>query len=108
GGPNAWWEANGSGPSSSNPWIGSHAGPQFGACPYGWPISAQQQGLLDWIASGQTISVGNLTNSYNVTSGSRSTYGVSLAVTKPGAGRVITVRLTGTLPGAVQIQLPIF
>jgi hypothetical protein len=128
GGPNAWWEANGSGPSSSNPWIGSHAGPQFGACPYGWPISAQQQGLLEsiaarsltgtlyvgrgipnaWIASGQTISVGNLTNSYNVTSGSRSTYGVSLAVTKPGAGRVITVRLTGTLPGAVQIQLPIF
>jgi hypothetical protein len=128
GGPNAWWEANGSGPSSSNPWIGNHAGPQFGACPYGWPISAQQQGLLQsiaarsltgtlyvgrgipnaWIAGGQTISVGNLTNTYNVTSGSRSTYGVSLAVTKPGAGRVITVRLSGTLPGAVQIQLPVF
>jgi hypothetical protein len=52
GGPNAWWEANGSGPSSSNPWIGNHAGPQFGACPYGWPISAQQQGLLQSIDDG--------------------------------------------------------
>ena len=61
-----------------------------------------------WIANGQTIAVGNLTNTYNVTSGARSTYGVSLAVTKPGTGRVITVRLTGTLPGAVQVQLPVF
>jgi hypothetical protein len=138
GGPNAWWEANGSGPSSGNPWIGNHAGPEFGACPYAWPISAQQEGLLQslvaeglsatgtgpytytrplyigrgvpnaWIASGQTISVGNLTNSYTVSSGSRSTYGVSIAVTKPST-RVVTVTLSGTLPGgAVQIQLPIF
>jgi len=128
GGPNAWWEANGSGPSSANPWIGNHAGPQFGACPYGWPISAQQQGLLQsiaaralngtvyvgrgvpnsWIAAGQTIAVGNLTNTYNVTSGARSTYGVSIQVTKPGAGRVVTVSLSGSVPGGVQIQLPIF
>lgn len=36
-------------------------------------------------------------------------YGVSLAVTRPAAGRVITVSLTGTLPGgAVLIQLPVF
>ena len=139
GGPNAWWEANGSGPSASNPWIGDHAGPEFGASPYAWPISAQRQGLLEalvaqglsstgsgpftftqplyigrgipstWIAAGQTISVANITDNYNVTSGARSTYGVSLAVTKPGTGRVITVSLTGTLPaGAVDIQLPIF
>ncbi|HTJ70964.1 MAG TPA: RICIN domain-containing protein [Actinospica sp.] len=139
GGPNAWWEANGSGPDSGNPWIGNHAGPEFGACPYAWPTSAQQQSLLEslvaeglsatgtgpytftrplyigrgvpntWIASGQTISVGNLTTSYDATSGSRSTYGVSLAVTKPGTGRVITVTLSGTLPGgAIAIQLPIF
>lgn len=139
GGPNAWWEANGSGPSSSNPWIGNHAGPEFGACPYAWPISAQQQGLLEalvaeglsssgagpftftrplyigrgipntWIASGQTISVSNITSGYNVTTGARTTYGVSLAVTKPGTGRVITVSLTGTPPtGTVAIQLPIF
>jgi hypothetical protein len=139
GGPNAWWEANGSGPNSANPWQGSHAGPQFGACPYGWPISAQQQGLLEsivaeglastgtgpftftrplyigrgipnaWIAAGQTISVGNLTNSFTAASGARSTYGVSLAVTKPGTGRVVTVNLTGSRPaGSVQIQLPIF
>jgi hypothetical protein len=139
GGPNAWWEANGSGPDSGNPWIGNHAGPEFGACPYAWPTSAQQQGLLEslvaeglsstgsgpytftrplyigrgvpntWIASGQTISVGNLTTSYDASSGSRSTYGVSLAVTKPGSGRVITVTFSGTLPGgAIAIQLPIF
>jgi hypothetical protein len=139
GGPNAWWEANGSGPSTSNPWIGNHAGPEFGASPYAWPISAQQQGLLEalvaqglssagsgpftftqplyigrgipntWITAGQTISVSNLTNNYNVTSGARTTYGVSLAVTKPGTGRVITVSLTGTAPtGTVAIQLPIF
>jgi hypothetical protein len=139
GGPNAWWEANGSGPSSGNPWIGNHAGPEFGACPYAWPTSAQQQGLLEslvaegfsasgtgpytytyplyigrgipdsWIAAGQSVSVGNLTESYAVSGGARSTFGVSLAVTNPGGGRVITVSLSGTLPsGSVQIQLPIF
>jgi hypothetical protein len=140
GGPNAWWEANGSGPSTTNPWIGSHAGPQFGACPYAWPISAQQQGLLQsitaeglptntnttnttgttarplyigrgipnsWITAGQTTSVGNLTNSYNPATGARTTYGVSIAVTKPTT-RVITITITGTPPGGpVYIQPPI-
>src|SRR6185503_19761632 len=111
GGPNAWWEANGSGPTSGNPWIGNHAGPEFGDCPYAWPTSAQQQGLLESlvaegftaagsgpytytyplyigrgipntsIASGQSVSVSNLTNAYAVSGGSRSTFGVSLAVT---------------------------
>ncbi len=139
GGPNAWWEANGSGPSSANPWIGSHAGPQFGACPYAWPLAGQQQGLLEslvaeglasigsgpytftrplyigrgvpnsWIAPGQTMSVGNLTNTYDVSSGSRSTYGVSLSVSGSSGARVVTVALSGSLPGgAVNIQLPIF
>jgi hypothetical protein len=138
GGPNAWWEANGTGPDANNPWIGNHAGPEFGACPYAWPISAQQEGLLQsivaeglsstgsgpytftrpliigrgvpntWIASGQTIGVSNLTNSYDMSSGSRTTYGVSIAVTKPST-RVVTVSLSGTLPGGtVSIQLPIF
>lgn len=56
------------------------------------------------------MSVGNITNNYNVTSGARSTYGVSLAVTNPtGKARVVTVTLSGTVPtGAVDIQLPIF
>jgi hypothetical protein len=138
GGPNAWWEANGSGPSSANPWIGNHAGPEFGAIPYAWPISAQQEGLLQsivaeglsatgsgpytytrplyvgrgipntWIASGQTIGASNLTTSYAVSNGSRSTYGVSISVTKPST-RMVTVNLSGTLPGGtVSIQLPIF
>lgn len=139
GGPNAWWEANGSGPSTANPWIGSHAGPQFGACPYAWPIAGQQQGLLEslvaeglastgsgpytftrplyigrgvpnaWLTPGQTISVGNLTTTYDVASGSRSTYGVSLAVGGSSGARVVTVTLSGTPPaGAVSIQLPVF
>ncbi|WP_284745702.1 RICIN domain-containing protein [Amycolatopsis sp. RTGN1] len=139
GGPNAWWEANGSGPNPANPWIGSHAGPQFGACPYAWPIAGQQQGLLEslvaeglastgsgpytftrplylgrgvpnaWLTPGQTISVGNLTNTYDVASGSRSTYGVSLAVSGSNGARVVTVTLSGNPPGgAVSIQLPVF
>src|SRR5262249_28847828 len=110
----------------------------FGACPYAWPISAQQQGLLEslaaeglsssgtgpytytrplyigrglpntWITAGATTSVSNLTNSYDTTTGNRTTYGVSLTVTKPST-RVVTVTLTGTPPGgAVLIQHPIF
>jgi hypothetical protein len=138
GGPNAWWEANGSGPSSANPWAGSHAPPQFGACPYAWPMAGQTLGLLDsiaaeglaatgsggsfaftrplyvgrgipdtWIAAGQTIAASNLTTTASATT--RSTYGVSLAVTKPAAQRVVTVTLSGSLPGgAVLVQLPAF
>ena len=139
GGPNAWWEANGSAPSTGNIWAGSHAPPQFGAVPYAWPIAHQQlalvraiaaEGLLSsgtgpftftrplyigrgipntWIAAGQTIAVTNLTSSFNMDSGVRTTYGVSLAITRPATGRVITVNLTGTLPGGpVFVQLPVF
>jgi len=62
-----------------------------------------------WIAPGQTISVGNLTNTYDVASGSRSTYGVSLAVSGSSGARVVTVTLSGSPPGgAVAIQLPVF
>ncbi|MBV9444353.1 MAG: RICIN domain-containing protein [Streptosporangiaceae bacterium] len=138
GGPNAWWEANGSGPNSNNPWAGSHAPPEFGACPYAWPITGQQLSLLQsiaatglsssgtgpftyteplyigrgipdtWIASGQTVAVSNLTSGYNISSGSRSTYGVSIAVTQAST-RVVTVTISGTPPGGpVLIQLPIF
>jgi hypothetical protein len=46
GGPNAWWEANGSPPDPNNPWSGSHAAPQFGAIPYVWPMAGQTQTLL--------------------------------------------------------------
>jgi hypothetical protein len=138
GGPNAWWEANGSGPDPSNPWVGNHAPPEFGACPYGWPISGQQLGLLQsiaatglsasgtgpytytqplyigrgipnaWIAAGQTVSATNLTSSYSLSAGTRSTYGVTISTTQPST-RVVTVSLTGTLPGGpVYIQLPVF
>ena len=139
GGPNAWWEASGSGPNPANPWIGNHTPPEFGACPYGFPISGQQLGLLQsiaatgltasgtgpytyteplyigrgipnaWIANGQTTTVSNLTSAYNIGSGARTTYGVSIAVTQPASTRVVTVTLTGTPPsGPVLIQLPVF
>jgi hypothetical protein len=128
GGPNAWWEANGSGPNPANPWIGNHAPPEFGACPYGFPISGQQLGLLQsivatgltasgtgpytyteplyvgrgipdaWIANGQTTTVSNLTSAYSIGSGARTTYGVSISVTQPASTRVVTVALTGTPP----------
>jgi hypothetical protein len=62
-----------------------------------------------WIAPGQTMSVGNLTNSFDVASGSRSTYGVAIAVTGSTGARVVRVSLSGSVPsGAVSIQLPIF
>jgi len=127
------------GPSANNIWAGNHAGPQFGAVPYAWPIAHQQLALVraivaegltatgtgpftytrplyigrgipnTWIASGQTIALSNITSAMNIDTGVRTTYGVSLAVTQPGAGRVITVNLSGTLPGGpVNIQLPIF
>jgi alpha-galactosidase-like protein/F5/8 type C domain-containing protein len=46
GGPNAWWEANGNAPNPNNAWAGSHAGPEFGAVPYAWPMAGQIQTLL--------------------------------------------------------------
>jgi hypothetical protein len=51
GGPYAWWEDNKVGPVASNPWAGSHAPPQFGACPYAWPLAGQSLALLDSIAA---------------------------------------------------------
>jgi hypothetical protein len=55
GGPNAWWEANGSAPDPANPWQGSHAAPEFGAVPYVWPMAGQTQTLLEsLVASGRT------------------------------------------------------
>ena len=140
GGPNAWWEANGSAPNANNPWAGSHAAPQFGAIPYAWPQAAQGLTLVEaiaadglaatpsggsftftrplwigrgipdaWVQPGQTIGVSNVTTSFDAASGARSTYGVSIAVTRPATQRVLTVTLSGTLPaGPVLIQLPQF
>ena len=51
GGPNAWWEANGSAPDPNNPWAGSHAAPQFGAIPYVWPMAGQTQTLVQSLAA---------------------------------------------------------
>ena len=141
GGPNAWWEANGSPPDPDNPWQGSHAAPEFGAIPYAWPMAGQTQTLLqslvaqgltsrqspdgtpsyrtalyigrgvpdEWIVPGQTISVGNLTSSYDVSTGHRATYGVRISTRTQGGDRVVQVSLSGQVPGNdVQVQLPVF
>jgi hypothetical protein len=130
GGPNAWWEANGSAPDPANPWQGSHAAPEFGAVPYAWPMAGQTQTLLQslvatgrsgqgdpvlyigrgvpnaWLAPGQKITVDNLTASYDVHTGHRVTYGVRLDT---HGNRTVQVTLTGQVPtDNVQIQLPAF
>jgi hypothetical protein len=51
GGPYAWWEANKVAPTTTNVWSGSHDAPQFGACPYAWPMAGQSLTLLDSIAA---------------------------------------------------------
>jgi hypothetical protein len=141
GGPNAWWEANGSAPDPANPWAGSHAAPQFGAVPYTWPMAGQTQTLLQsliatglvastaadgsyqyqtalyvgrgvpdaWITNGQTVSVGNITSAYNESTGQRSTYGLKISTHTVLGQKVVTVALTGQLPGRdIQVQLPAF
>ena len=59
GGPNAWWEANGSAPSPNNPWAGSHAAPEFGAIPYAWPMAGQTQSLLQSLVAGGLVTSGD-------------------------------------------------
>jgi NPCBM-associated, NEW3 domain of alpha-galactosidase len=141
GGPNAWWEANGSAPDPANPWAGSHAAPQFGAVPYVWPMAGQTQTLLQsliatglvsstgengaynyqtalyvgrgvpdaWITNGQHISVANITSAYNESTGKRSTYGLNISTNTVLGQKVVTVALTGSLPGKdIQVQLPAF
>ncbi|HEY2518863.1 MAG TPA: NEW3 domain-containing protein [Streptosporangiaceae bacterium] len=141
GGPNAWWEANGSAPDPTNPWAGSHAAPQFGAVPYTWPMAGQTQTLLQsliatglvssagsngsykyqtalyvgrgvpdaWLTNGQNISVGNITSAYNESTGKRSTYGLKISTHTVLGQKVVTVALTGQLPGNdIQVQLPAF
>ena len=141
GGPNAWWEANGSPPSPSNPWQGSHAAPEFGAVPYAWPMAGQTQTLLQslvaqglttaknpdgslsyhnalyigrgvpdaWLVPGQTISVGNLTSSYDVSNGNRATYWVRISVGGDQAAPLVHVHVGGNAPGNdIQVQLPAF
>jgi hypothetical protein len=62
-----------------------------------------------WITPGQAIAVSNLTTSYNENSGQRQTYGVRIATTSLAGSRVVTVSLSGHLPGDdVQVQLPVF
>lgn len=139
-GPNAWWEAE-EAPSSSNPWAGSHASPEFGAIPYAWPLAGQTLALQNalvaqgftttsggssfsytpalylgsgipdsWIANGQTISMSNITENYNTGSSQRATFGVSFSTSLNSSNqRVVTVTLSGTLPGgSALVRLPAF
>jgi hypothetical protein len=64
GGPNAWWEANGSPPDPSNPWAGSHAAPEFGAIPYAWPMAGQTQTLLQSLVARGLVATANPDGSF--------------------------------------------
>jgi hypothetical protein len=141
GGPNAWWEANGSPPDPNNPWQGSHAAPEFGAIPYAWPMAGQTQTLLqslvaqgltstvgsdgtpsfqnviyigrgvpdEWITPGQEISLRNLTASYDVGTGVRTTYRVDITTRAQQGNTVVKVNVDGPAPASnIQVQLPIF
>jgi hypothetical protein len=141
GGPNAWWEANGSPPDPNNPWQGSHAAPEFGAVPYAWPMAGQTETLLQslvaqglvttknsdgslsyspavyigrgvpdaWIVPGQTISVGNLTSSYDESNDVRQTYAVSISIGGDQSAPLVHVTVSGDAPGNdIQVQLPAF
>jgi hypothetical protein len=71
------------------------------------------RGIPDaWVAAGQTVAASNLTSSYAASANGtcdRSTYGVSIAVTKPASSRVLTFSLSGAWPGGtVLLQLPSF
>jgi hypothetical protein len=59
GGPNAWWEANGSPPDPDNPWQGSHAAPEFGAISYAWPMAGQTQTLLQSLVAQGLVTAKN-------------------------------------------------
>ncbi len=62
------------------------------------------RGIPDaWLAAGQTIAASNLTSTFTASTGTsceRSTYGVSIATTRPGAQRVLTFALSGKWPEA--------
>ena len=64
GGPNAWWEANGSPPDPANPWAGSHAAPEFGAIPYAWPMASQTQTLLQSLVARGLVATANPDDSF--------------------------------------------
>jgi len=58
GGPNSWWEAQGSPPNPNNPWIGDHTPPEFGATPYVWTMAGQTQTVMQaLVAQGMTNTV---------------------------------------------------
>lgn len=63
-----------------------------------------------WIANGQTISMSNITENYNPGNSQRATFGVSFSTSLNSSGRrVVTVTLSGTLPGGpVLVRLPAF
>ena len=62
-----------------------------------------------WIVPGQSISVGHLTSSYDESNGRRDTDGVRISVGRGQGAPLVTVSLTGDVPGNdVQIQLPAF
>jgi hypothetical protein len=117
-GPYSWWESQ-QFPNPGSPWAGTHPEAGNGSSPHAWgmananlvllaSLAAQQaDGSLivgrgvpgSWLTHGQPISVANMPT----------TDGHHLGLTIRGAGRTITLTLTGQAPaGPVLFQLPAF
>lgn len=139
-GPNAWWEAESSlssgnpwAGSHASPQFGAipYAWPlagqtlalmnaivaegfttTSGGSSFSYtPALYLGNGIPDtWIANGQTISMSNITGSFNTSSSQRSTFGVSFSISLNSSNqRVVTVTLSGTLPnGSILVRLPAF
>ena len=62
-----------------------------------------------WLVPGQSISVGNLTSSYDVSNGRRHTYDVRVSVSGDRKAPLVHVTVTGDVPGHdIAVQLPAF
>jgi hypothetical protein len=120
-GPYSWWES--SSEPSNTPWVGTHPGRGQGASPHAWGISEANQVLLDslavqesdgdlivgrgvpaqWLANGDSISVGN----FPTTDGRR--IGLRISSRASNRGLLIQLTLSGRRPsGDVLFELPSF
>jgi len=74
------------------------------------PVVYIGRGVPDaWVTPGRTISVGNLTSSFDESSGRRQTYGVRISTAREGRSTTVHVTVSGRLPSRnVEIQLPVF
>ncbi len=117
-GPYSWWESQ-QFPNPGSPWVGTHPEAGNGSSPHAWGMANANLVLLaslaaqkadgslivgrgvpgSWLTHNQPISVANMPT----------TDGHHLGLTIRGAGRTVTLTLSGQAPaGPVLFQLPAF